>query len=249
MPDAIFTDPRLAAVYDAVNPPDRDTAFYLDRAGAEPRRILDMGCGTGRLACDLAARGHHVTGADPARAMLDIARRRPGGDRVSWIETDAAGLSLEARFDLIVMTGHVFQVFTTDADVRAALRALAAHLGPAGQLAFETRNPDAREWLDWTPAKTTECVQVPGIGTVGVHYDVRAAAQALVTFDTHYRFPDGTTAAAASTLRFMSRDELAAFLGEAGLTALTWFGDWDRGPAGPHSPEIIVIADRRRREA
>jgi len=80
MPDAIFADPRLAAVYDVFNPPGNETAFYLDLAGPAPLRVLDVGSGTGRLACALAARGHRAAGADPAAAMLAIARRRPGGD-------------------------------------------------------------------------------------------------------------------------------------------------------------------------
>ena len=122
MPCASYSDPRLAAVYDPLNPSDDDILFYLDLAGETPKTVLDMGCGTGRLACELAARGHQVTGADPAAAMLDIARSRSGGEKVTWIETKAADLSVDTRFDLIIMTGHVFQVFLDDQDVRAALR-------------------------------------------------------------------------------------------------------------------------------
>ncbi len=242
MPDAIYTDPRLTALYDRLNPPDRDTAFYLDPAGSTPRRILDMGCGTGWLACALAARGHYVTGADPAAAMLAIARRRPGGESVSWVHTAAAGLSLDARFDLIVMTGHVFQVFLTDDEIGAVLRRLAAHLAPGGRLAFETRNPGVRRWQDWTAGKTAERVQVAGFGVAEVHYATQSVDGELVTFETHFRFPDGERIAAPSTLRFMGQDALVARLREAGFTGLTWFGDWDRTPVRPSSPEIIVIA-------
>jgi ubiquinone/menaquinone biosynthesis C-methylase UbiE len=83
-----YTLARLAAVYDTLNPPGKDMLFYLDLAGREALSILEIGCGTGRLACALAERGHRVTGTDPAPAMLDIARHRPGGERVIWIETD-----------------------------------------------------------------------------------------------------------------------------------------------------------------
>ncbi len=68
-PGESYADPRLAALYDALNPSDASTAFYLGLAGPAPARILDMGCGTGLLACEFAARGHDVTGADPAAAM------------------------------------------------------------------------------------------------------------------------------------------------------------------------------------
>jgi len=250
MPCASYTDPRLAAVYDTLNPPAVDTAFYLALAGTAPpvprKTVLDMGCGTGRLARDLAARGHRVTGADPAAAMLAIARGRPGGEDVTWIETDAAGLALDTRFDLAIMTGHVFQVLLADGAVRAALAALRRHLAPGGRLAFETRNPAARDWESWRPAETRVALRVPGLGPVEVHYDIRAVAGELVTFETHFRFgpddPPDDVVVAPHTLRFMGRDALAAFLAEAGFAEVAWYGDWDRSPVTPASPEIIVIA-------
>ena len=66
--------------------------------------VIDIGWGTGLLACALARRGYQVTGVDPARAMLAVARNRPDGDRVRWTEGEAgdlkaAGLETE-RADL-----------------------------------------------------------------------------------------------------------------------------------------------------
>ncbi len=242
MPCASYTDPRLAAVYDALNPPTAEDSFHLGLAGAAPCAVLDMGCGTGRLACDYAARGHRVTGADPAPAMIGIARSRPGGGGVTWVLCDAADLALADRFDLIVMTGHVFQVFLDDEDVRVALANLRRHLAPGGRVAFATRNPAVEEWKSWTPDQTRERVEVPGRGSVDVHYDIRAAAGPLVTYETHFRFGPKDVATTASTLRFMSRDEVAGFLAEAGLNHVTWQGDWAGSPLGTASPEIIAIA-------
>ena len=140
MPDGIFSDPRLAAVYDAFNPPGEDTAFYLRLAGTELKRILDVGCGTGHLACALAERGHAVTGLDPAAGMLAVARGRPGSNRVRWIQGDARSAVLGERFDLAIMTGHVFQVFLEDADVRAVLQTVRRHLAPGGRACLRNRN-------------------------------------------------------------------------------------------------------------
>jgi 2-polyprenyl-3-methyl-5-hydroxy-6-metoxy-1,4-benzoquinol methylase len=168
-----YTDPRLSAIYDALNPPGPDAAFYTDLAGETPKSILDMGCGTGWLACALAERGHHVTGTDPASAMLEIARRRSGGDNVRWINVAAADLSSETQFDLIIMTGHVFQVFLTDQEVSAALGALRRHLAPGGRLAFETRAIRAsvngrsglparhRSTFRWPASASSTCITIP----------------------------------------------------------------------------------------
>jgi SAM-dependent methyltransferase len=238
---AAYAEGRLAALYDALNPPGDDTAFYLDLAGKRPLAALDMGCGTGLLACALAARGHQVTGADPAAAMLAVARGRPGASQVRWIQADAAGLSVPTRFDLIIMTGHVFQLLLGDGDVRAALGTLGRHLAPGGRIAFETRNPDAREWQYWTPRETRQRVETAG-GPACVHYDISSVTGEFVTYETCIQFPDGEQAVVPDTLRFMGQAELAGFLAAAGLTDVTWYGDWDRSPVSPASPEIIAVA-------
>jgi ubiquinone/menaquinone biosynthesis C-methylase UbiE len=246
VPCTAYTDPRLAACYDALNPPEAHYPFYLALAGDQPKAILDMGCGTGRLAVALAERGHRVTGADPSAGMMRVARGRAGAERVRWVDSDAARLELEARFDLIIMTGHVFQVFLEDDEVRACLSNLRRHLASGGTLAFETRNPLVEEWRDWIPALTRESLDVPEIGRVEIHYDIAKAEGAFVTFETHFRFaPDNIVAdvvVAPTTLRFMSQAELAAFLADAGFTTLAWFGDWDHAPVTATSPEIIVLA-------
>jgi SAM-dependent methyltransferase len=93
--DAIFGDPRLTRVYDQLDPDRSDLDVYLalaDELGA--RSVLDIGCGTGTLACMLAARGLDVTGLDPAGAMLDVARSKPGADAVRWIHGDVSALAL-----------------------------------------------------------------------------------------------------------------------------------------------------------
>jgi len=267
---ACYADPRLAALYDAMNPPGPDTDFYLALAGDAPLRVLDVGCGTGLLACEFAARGHRVTGADPAPAMLDIARRRPGGGAVRWIEADAASLPAAGlpagaadlpaaglppaagppaaadlpsagQFDLVVMTGHVFQLFLGDGDVRAALRGVRRCLAPGGRFAFETRNPAARAWEAWNPWDTREHVTA-GRVAADIWYDIESVDGELVTFETCYRFARGETITVPDTLRFTGQGQLAAFLAEAGLDQVTWYGDWDATPAGPASPELIAVA-------
>ena len=85
MPDALFAEPRLAAIYDALEGERPDLEAYaalVDALGA--RSVLDIGCGTGTFACLLASRGLEVTGADPAAASLDVARRKPGADWARW---------------------------------------------------------------------------------------------------------------------------------------------------------------------
>src|SRR5688572_12036632 len=114
VPDAIFDDPRLAQVYDPLDPDRSDLDAYaaiVDELGA--RSVLDIGCGTGTFACPLARRGIEVTGVDPAAASLDVARGKPGADAVRWVHGDATTLPA-LQVDAAFMTANVAQVFLTD---------------------------------------------------------------------------------------------------------------------------------------
>ena len=79
-----YENPRLVALYDLLNARGADWAYYLDLAGRAEGPILDVGCGTGALTVETAQFGHMIYGLDPLAAMLDVARRRVGGDRVIW---------------------------------------------------------------------------------------------------------------------------------------------------------------------
>jgi len=218
VPDAIFAERRLAELYDPLDPDRSDLDVYADMAGEfGARSVLDIGCGTGTLACLLAGRGLEVTGIDPASASLEVARRKPGADRVRWVHTDAANLP-PVQADLAVMTGNVAQVFVAEQEWAAALRAAREALRPAGRLVFESRDPARKAWLEWTRDQTYRRVAIAGTGFVQTWIDLTAVEQDLVSFQGTVVFErDGTTATSDSTLRFRSRAELADSLAAAGL--------------------------------
>ncbi|SAK49053.1 methyltransferase type 12 [Caballeronia calidae] len=247
-----YDDSRLVALYDALNPFAADTAFYL--ALAQPaRHVVDLGCGTGLFACELAKRGQSVTGIDPSATMLRVARSRPYGNEVTWIEGDASALPFVGAADLLVMTGHVAQVFIDDASLLATLTAARRALRPGGAIAFESRNPAARAWQNWTPEGSARRIEAPDGRTVEVWQELHAEPDPLATgrvaFTTHYRFmpKPGTdiaeeTLSAQSELRFRAQDELTRLLTKAGFARIDWYGDWDRAPVDETSRELIAVA-------
>ncbi|WP_244813916.1 bifunctional 2-polyprenyl-6-hydroxyphenol methylase/3-demethylubiquinol 3-O-methyltransferase UbiG [Caballeronia sp. Lep1P3] len=246
MPTTLYADPRTVALYDALNPAGPDTAFYLALAEGAGR-IVDLGCGTGLLTCLFAERGYRVTGIDPSREMLRIARGRAHGERVRWIEGDAAALPFVGAADLLVMTGHVAQIFLDDASLFATLAAARRALRPGGRIAFESRNPAARAWEDWTPERSLRRVRGADARTADVWLERHASPDPLVTgrvaFTTHYRFEGAAqTLQAMSELRFYSRDELARLLTRAGFAHIDWYGDWNRAPVDETSRELIAVA-------
>jgi len=218
-PDAIFADPRLARVYDALDAPERPDldayAAMAEEFGA--RVVVDVGCGTGVLACRLAARGRTVIGIDPAGASLEVARDRPHADRVRWLHGGAADLP-PLGADLALMTGNVAQVFLTDAEWADALRACRRALRPGGRLAFEVRDPDRRAWRLWTREASRRVLDLPEVGTFETWYELVEVALPYVTFRHEFVFRrDGVRATSQSTLRFRDRAEILASLAAAGL--------------------------------
>lgn len=218
MADPIFDDARLAAVHDPLDPDRSDLDAYVaiaDELGA--RSVLDVGCGTGTLACLLAQRGLEVTGVDPAGASLDVARTKPGADRVTWVHGDATVLP-PLQVDLVTMTANVAQVFVTDEDWAATLRAVHAALRPGGHLVFETRVPERRAWEEWTPEHTRTKAEVDGVGGVETWCEVTDVSGDLVSFRWTFVFEsDGALLTSDSTLRFHQRAELEASLADTGF--------------------------------
>jgi SAM-dependent methyltransferase len=216
-----FEDPRLAALYDALDPDRSDLEVYAGIAAElGARRVVDLGCGTGVLALLLAGRGCEVVGVDPAAASLAVARAKPGADRVRWVEGDATAIDVTGQ-DLVTMTANVAQHVVGPAEWATTLRCVHAALRPGGRLVAETRDPAARAWERWTRADTSRRVDLPGVGPVATWYEVTGVDGPLVTFHgTWVLEADGTVLTSRSTLRFRGRAEVEADLRAAGFTAV-----------------------------
>jgi SAM-dependent methyltransferase len=241
--DSGYDDPQLAALYDLFNPWGPSDDFYLELIMAA-ESVLDVGCGTGMLLKRARAAGHagRLVGLDPANAMLDIARERSD---IEWIHGDLSTVGFDREFDLIYMTGHAFQVFLEDDQIRQTLTAVRDAMTENGRFAFETRNPAVRAWESWTPEHVYE-ISVPGQGTIRDWNDVQLPVDGdLVTFRSYASGPAvGGFKETVSTLRFLDAAGVARFLNEAGLIMEEQYGYWDRSPLTDDSPEIILIARR-----
>ncbi|WP_088974187.1 class I SAM-dependent methyltransferase [Micromonospora coxensis] len=242
MRDAEFTDPRLVAVYDAECGWSADDDFFLAEVGAAPLRVLDFGCGTGRLTLALAAAGHTVTGVDPARASLAAARAKPGAERVDWVEGSREVLPVGA-YDVALMTSHVAQFLTDDGQWRATLAALRAALVDGGRLLFDSRDPADRRWQRWNPVDSRRHVPLPDGGTVRVWTEVTAVRDGgLVEFCRHYRFPGGERLRSRSVLRFRDETRLRADLAAAGFRVDRVHGGWHGEAVGTGGDGELVVA-------
>lgn len=242
--DQHYTDPRLVELYDRDNPRGADTDFYVQLAAdLAAQRILDLGCGTGLLTRELAVADRQVVGVDPSSAMLAVARRQPGADRVQWVEGDSTALGTPEA-DLVVMTGNVAQVFLDDAEWAATLRAIYTALRSCGHLAFESRNPDDRAWERWNRDATFERIESP-TGPMECWLELVGVGSGRVRFEGHNVFTGtGEVVVATSELRFRSLAELTDSLIDAGFTVEHVYGDWNHGPVSSTSRVMVFVARR-----
>ena len=113
--------------------------------------VLDVGCGTGALLHRARESGHagRLCGLDPAFGMLEQARRR---NDIEWIRGDLGSVAWEREFDLVVMTGHAFQVFVEDDELR---RSLAASVPPSPVAAASRSRPVTRSFENGSVGRRT----------------------------------------------------------------------------------------------
>ena len=227
--DLDYLDPRMAAQFDDGDGERDDFDFVVSLAAElDATTVVDVGCGTGRLATLLAGRDRRVIGVDPSPAMLDVARRREGSGEVEWVLGDASAIGTPDA-DLVVMTGNIALAIVDDDAWDAALQQIGSALRPGGYLVFSSMNPTTRPWEAWN---------TDGMELISVR-DHR------VRVDGHIAFDDGEAIVAGSEYRFRALDELIESLTTAGFVVKRSYGSWQSRPLTTDSPDIVIVAQKR----
>jgi len=251
-----FADP---VNYDRADSGDAGVAFYSALAREAGGSVLELACGTGRVAIPIARSGFAVTGLDIVPGMLARVRSKAAGLPVRWVEGDARTFDLGEYFRLIFLTGNAFQAFVTNAEQAAVLRRVHAHLDAEGLFAFETRNPlfpsqKTREGFFVTLETQDEEACRPSYVNADGHevhvtttqvYDHVAQ---VVHVTAAKRWHDGEREHKQMTrtaLRYTFPQELAALLHYNGFAILRQCGDWNEEPLTAASPSIISVCRRR----
>ncbi len=140
-----------AQTYDAsVSDWPGEIDFYQElaaEANADGQSVLEVACGTGRVAMRLARDGVEVVGLDLSSAMLDVAREKSAGmSNMRWVQGDMRSLELGEAFGLVIIPGQAFHNMLTVADQIACLKSIRRHLVPGGVLVVHLDHQDV-SWL------------------------------------------------------------------------------------------------------
>ena len=135
-----------------------DVPFYLERLPSAQARVLELGCGTGRVSVPLAKSSGFLFGLDLSEAMLRICRTKLkeaglGEDRAKLACEDISDFHLDSRFDFVIAPFRVIQNLETDAQLTGMFDGIRQHLAPDGRCVLNVFNPNRpkeallREWV------------------------------------------------------------------------------------------------------
>lgn len=250
----------LARAYDLdLHDDPGDLALYEALASKTGGPILELGCGTGRIAVPLAVRGHAVTGVDRDRAM--IARAQRAWDAVSGasagsltlVEADMLHARLDSRlagrFRLVILALNTLLMVGGGEAQRAALRAMAAHLEADGLAVVDVWLPgaddlalyDGRTVLEWERLDPESGGRVAKLASA--RHDPATATVTLTQWFDEWP-PDGgpvTRHTRTDRLHLLGASELTAMAEGAGMRIDTLAGDHQMGPFGPGVERAVLV--------
>jgi SAM-dependent methyltransferase len=204
-----------------------------------PRRALDLPCGQGRHAIELARRGYDVTGVDLSPYMLGVAMERAdaAGVRVRWLAGDMREALAGDTFDLVLNLFTSFGYFADEADDRRVVRAAASMLEPGGRFLLEVINGQRvmgnfqeREWF-----------------TVG---QLAVMERRSLDVPTRRMVVERTVSSAngddtsVHAVRLYSGRAVKTMLDAAGFGRVELYGDWDGAPLTPESLRVLAVGTR-----
>jgi len=231
--------PGYLAVYDDFLA--ERTPVEVDRIEAllelhPPRRILDLPCGQGRHAIELARRGYQVTGVDLSPYMLGVAKERAeaSGVRVRWLTGDMREALSGEVFDVVLNLFTSLGYFDDEADDRRAVRAAASMLAPGGRFLLEVINGQRimgnfqeREWF-----------------TVG---QTAVMERRSLDLQTRRMVVERTVSSTAGedisvhAVRLYSGAAVRTMLDAAGFDRVELYGDWNGAPLTPESLRVLAV--------
>ena len=193
------------------------------RFGPAPKSVLDVGCGTGKHAIELARRGYRVAGVDLSPSMLEHAAENAAGlpaqSHPRWVQGDVRTFEVDESFDMAIMMFAVVGYLTTNEDVLAGLRNIRRHVKPGGLFICDF-------WYGPAVLATRPSDRIRSL-TVGDSQVIRATTTTLDTFrqtaDVAFRVwrisAGGKLDEAAEThrQRYFFPQEFALFLSQAGF--------------------------------
>jgi ubiquinone/menaquinone biosynthesis C-methylase UbiE len=231
----------------------RDVPFWSRIAGRAAGRVLELGCGTGRVSLPLAKAGIALVGIDRSAPMLGRATRRAGALRrvaggVTFVRGDIRALPFAAgRFSMVLAPYGILQSLLAERDLAATLESVCRVLTPGGTFGIDLV-PDVPNWREYDNR-----VQLRGRAAGGAHLTLIESVRQdprrrLTTFNQCYIERRGRQTVEhqfALTFRTLSVRQMTRRLERTGFEVEAVLGDY-RGRAWDERSDVWIILARRR---
>jgi ubiquinone/menaquinone biosynthesis C-methylase UbiE len=231
----------------------RDVGFWQRLAAAQEGTVLELGCGTGRIALPAVRAGARLVGIDRSGPMLARARQRLRRARLQTrallVRGDIRELPFRTRrpFSLVMAPYGILQSLTREADLRATLASVARVLRKGGLFGIDLV-PDLPRWSEYD--RRISLAGRRGQSTTltlveSVRQDHR---KRLTIFDQEYierRGREQRIHRFALTFRTLSVPQMTARLERAGFRVQAVLGDYQGGPWDPRADVWVILATRR----
>jgi len=251
----------LARYYDLdVVKESDDIPMYLALASATDGPILELACGSGRIAIPLAAAGSDVTGVDNDPGMLDRARARwqqrasdvagnPGS--LDLVEADMTTLQLDRRFDLVILGFNSILLLADRGAQQRVIDTMARHLSGDGRALIDVWLPtdddltlyDGRVMTDWTRRDDATGSEVTKM-TSATHDAQTRRATVDTIFEEWRDDRPLSRIEKRDEIRFVTAHEILEMIDAAGLQPEVLADDYSMSQYQPHSERLIAIAAR-----
>ena len=239
------------AIYDAMAfQLEGELEFCAEEARRYGENILELCCGTGRLAIPLAEKGFKVTGIDITESMLEVAKKKSRDENldVNWILGDIIDFNLGKKFDLIFVALNSMLHLLKNEDIESMFSCVKKHLTKNGRFIIHIFNPDLtilnrkpderHHHINYKDPETGQNIIVEET----LRYD-KATQVNHVTL--HYKYEDGTEKTEPLDIRILYPQEIDMLLKYNGFKIEQKYGDYDRSEFTSDSSKQIIVCSSR----
>jgi ubiquinone/menaquinone biosynthesis C-methylase UbiE len=231
----------------------RDVAFWQRLAAAQDGPVLELGCGTGRIAVPVARAGSRIVGIDRSDEMLARARRRIArarlGGRLSLVRGDIRALPFRSRvkFSAVIAAYGILQSLTRERDLIRTFESVACVLRRGGLFAIDVV-PDLPKWEEYRDRVSLKGRRGRKTTLTLVETVRQDRARRLTIFDQEYRETSGGRRRVhrfSLTFRTLSVPQMTRRLERAGFHVRAVLGDYQGGPWDPRADVWVILASKR----
>ena len=249
-PQSIYSNGRLYDLFEkgAIGPfkgSNEDIPLFAKLAFEQGNKVLELGCGTGRISIALAEQGMQVTGLDRSDSMLSVAKEK--SSKVHWVNADMSNFDLNEKFDTILIPYNAFLHVLKLQDVQSCLKCVRKHLSSNGKFILDIVHPTLKQlsklylYPDKVVSSVFEDPESNQTVVVTTQREYLVTDQVMIMKRVYQYQKTSLELLEMEKFRIYFPQEIKNLLYSCGFTIERIFGHYDQSPFGNDSPNQIIV--------